>query len=208
MIFLVVADKQDERRPHIDAIMKPLGESEVLIYDDTYGTVLDLEQYLYPSLFSVAPPVVRLKFMLATEAATLTTPFLKQLLASPTIFIFEEMVLPAPVITLFKKAGAIVYGGEKKAAAKKEGDVFAVTKALTAADKKSRWLAFRAALTDSTIDAVMGILYWKVRDLAAKNPKEKDRYNTLYKNLLTAQARAWETGTPLELMIEKVILTQ
>lgn len=207
MLFLIVADNQTTRHTHIASITDPLVDSEVIMYDDTYGSVLDLEQYLYPSLFSPAAPVVHVKYMLGTETA-IAAPFLKQLLVSPTMFIFEEIALPAPMVAVFKKVGAVIHVGEKKSPSKKEGDVFAVTKALTASDKKSRWLAFRAALIDSSIEAVMGILYWKVRDMSAKSPREKATYDALYRSLLLAHARAWETGAPLELMVEKVILEQ
>ncbi len=202
MIFLVVADVQQKRQQHIATIVTP--ESEVLVFDETYGTLMDLEQYLYPSLFSIAPPIVQVKFML-TEL--LDTVFLKKLLASPTIFLFEEMVLPSPIITAFKKAGAVVHTEEKIKKETRGADIFGATLALTAKDKKARWMAYRAALDEHPIEAIIGILYWKIRDMATKNPKEKSQHLGLYKKLLNAHARAWESGAPLELMIEKVILS-
>ena len=207
MLFLIVADQQPFRHTHIKTILNPLGESEVLTYDDTYGVLADLERYLYPSLFSIAAPVIHIKFMLGGSEAIEAT-LLKKLLASPTVFVFEEMTLPSPVITLFKKAGAVIHTADKIKKESNSPDIFGVTRALTAPDKKSRWIAYRNALEDHPIEAIIGILYWKIRDLAAKNQKEKDRYHALYKKLLTAHAQAWETGAPLALMIEKVVLTQ
>lgn len=207
MIFLITADNQSFRRTHIEDIIATLPDSDVLHYDDTYGVLADLEQYLFPSLFTIATPIVHVKFML-TESDALRTELLKKLLASPTLFLFEEIMAPAPLIALFKKSGAVVYTAEKKAVQKKEEGIFAATKALTAPDKKSRWLAYRAALTEHPIEAIVGILYWKVRDLATKSTSEKNKYNALYQKLLLAHTRAWESGAPLELMIEKVILTQ
>jgi hypothetical protein len=208
MLFLIVSDKQLFRRTHTKGVVSSLPESEIIIYDDTYGKVADLEQYLYPSLFSLASPVIHLKFMLAQEAESVTTIFLKKLLASPTIFLFEELALSPAIIALFKKTGAVVHVETKAPTLKKEGDIFLVTKALTNPDKKSRWIAYRTALVDHPVEAIIGILYWKVRELATKNAVDKEKYLALYKKLLTAHARAWETGAPLELMIEKVLLTQ
>lgn len=208
MIFLIVSDSRSERHAHIDTIVASLSGSEVLLHDDTDGAITDLEQYIHPSLFSSAPPVLHLKFMLASNTENITAQFLKKLLASPTIFLFEEMSLAAPLITLFKKTGALVHMGSKQQVAKKDADIFIVTNALTAIDKKSRWLAYRTALQNHSIEAVVGILYWKIRDLASKNQKTRSRYQELYSQLLAAHARAWETGAPLELLIEKVILTQ
>ncbi len=208
MIFLVVGDNQESRISQIQKIMEPLSGSDVLVYDDTYGTVLDLEHYVYPSLFMSAPPVVHLKFMIGSDGETITASFLKKLLASPTVFLFEEMALSPAVITMFKKSGVVVHEDKKSIGVKKDGDIFAVTHALTAPDKKARWIAYRSTLKTHAIEAVMGILYWKVRDLATKNPKEKNKYNELYKKLLQAHASAWETGASLEVLIEKIILTQ
>lgn len=204
MLYLVVGDNHILRTTQIATIVPE--EGEVFVFDETQGTLLDLEQFLYPSLFMAAAPVVHLKYMLDTDV--LTGMFLQKLLASPTMFVFEEIAVPSPIVTSFKKAGAIVHTQEKANNTKKESDIFAVISAITALDKKKRWMAYRDALTAHPVEAIMGILYWKVRDMANKMPKEKEKYLSLYRRLLNAHARAWETGTPLELVVEKVILTQ
>lgn len=204
MLCVVVGDNHRERTQTIDALLPT--EGEVFVFDETMGTVGDLEQYLYPSLFMSAPPVIHAKYMLATEP--LEPSFVRQLLASPTLFIFEEIELPAPLVTVFKKQGVVIHAQEKTKTIKKEADIFVVTGALMASDKKKRWMIYRDALTQHPIEAIMGILYWKVRDMALKNPKEKAVHLKLYRELLNAHARAWESGTPLELEIEKVLLMQ
>lgn len=206
MIILVVADDKNTRTRHIDEVITGAHGAEVLIHDDTSGTLSDLEHYLYPSLFSIVPPIVQIKFMVATNTDEMNTSFLKKLSESPTVFIFEEWALPTPIVTAFKKAGAVIHTAEKKISKAKAPDLFAIVSAIiTAADKKSRWMTYRRALEGNAIEAIIGIMYWKVRDMAAKGNKEK--YMELYKQLLSAHARAWESGTPLELMIEKVLLT-
>ncbi len=205
MIYLIVSDNKDVRNSHISGIVSGSEYSEVFSFDDTFGGILDLEQYLFPSLFSIAPPIIHIRFML--EADSLSPIFIKKLLASPTMFLFEEMNLAAPVITMLKKSGAIVHSESKTKQIKKTSDIFGATLAITAKDKKSRWIAYRNALKDHPIEAIIGILYWKVRDLASKNLKEKENYILLYKNLLSSHAMAWQSGTPLELAVEKVILT-
>lgn len=204
MLYLVVGDNHTHRAKHITTIVP--NDSEVFVFDETQGTLSDLEQFLYPSLFMSVAPIVHLKYMLDTDVVA--GAFLQKLLASPTVFIFEEIELPSPVVTVFKKVGAVVHVQEKTKSSKKEADIFAVTNALTASDKKKRWMAYRDALALHPVEAIMGILYWKVRDMATKMPREKEKYLVLYRALLDAHARAWEQGTPLELVIEKVILTQ
>lgn len=202
MIILITSDNLDARRRYIDECMQTLPPSEVLMFDDTSGTVEALEEYAYPSLFNTQPSVIHSKFLL--EGEMLATPLVKTLLASPTVFIFEEFAVPASVVTSFKKAGAIVHVGEKVVKQKVTDDIFAATKAITAVDKKSRWLSYRAALETHPIEAIMGVLYWKAKELSLKNKS----YLALYRALLVAHARAWKEGTPLDLAIEKVILMQ
>lgn len=204
MLTLVVGTNKKERTQHIHTIVSP--EADVLVFDETMGELADLEQYLYPSLFMTEAPVVLVKYMLG--GATLESVFIKKLLASPTVFIFEEIEIPATSVTPFKKAGAIIHAQEKQAPSKKEHDIFTVIAALTAPDKKARWIAFRDALEHHPIEALVGILYWKVRDLYNKTPKQKAHYEKLYRALLGAHADAWKRGTPLELAIEKVLLMQ
>lgn len=207
MLILITSDQKVFRKRHIKDILSTVPKREVIMYDDTHGSLTDLEQYIYPSLFSLSTPVLHLKFTLDSQAAQLTTELIKKLLASPTIFIFEEFALPAPLVTTLKKQGVVIHIDQKVKGIKKEGDIFAVMKVFTAPDKKTRWMIYRQALVLHPIEALIGIMYWKVKDLVHKNPKDKAQYQKLYTSLLRAHATAWSTGAPLELLIEKVILT-
>jgi len=204
MLVVVVSDTKIVRKEHIAKLVT--SESEVVILDDTLSSVQDLEQYLYPSLFSVNTAIVHGQFMLEAAMAEMTAVFAKKLIASPTVFIFEEFSLPTPAMTLLKKYGAIVHFHKEGAVVKKGGDLFALASAIITPNKKDAWMNFQKALTQQPVEALLGIIYWKVRDMMLKNPRMKETYATLYTNLLKAHARAWQTNTPLELMIEKVLL--
>lgn len=207
MIFLVVSEKKEYRIQQVVSITKELKENEVLVFDDTKTELMDLEQYIYPSLFSVAPPIIQLKYILKNDDKNISETFLKKLLSSPTIFIFEEMSLAKPVVNLFKKCGGVICLEEKKPALKKENDFFNTAQILMAVDKKTRWLLYQKAIAEQPIEAVMGILYWKARELASRKGATQDKYRKLYRDLISAHAQAWQKRIPLELMIEKVILS-
>lgn len=207
MIYLVTGDKKAYREKIISSVTKPLGESEVIFFDDTYGSLFDLEQYLYPSLFSISAPVLHCKYILSTDSDKLTPDLVKKLLASPTCFIFEEVSVPTSTINFLKKSGAVIHIDAVSKTTKKDADIFGVTNALTGKDKKTRWIAYNKALKNHPVEAIIGILYWKVRDLAAKNPKQKEEYVSMYKRILDGHVLAWQTGAPLSLIIEKIILT-
>jgi hypothetical protein len=205
MIIVILSDQYDTRKATLADVLAPYGEAEILQYDDTSGTVRDLEQFAYPSLFNTGPSIVRATYILESSTDVCTASFIATLVASPTIFVFEEQALPAAFVAVLKKGGALIYATPKQKVVKKEADIFVVTKALTASDKKSRWLIYRAALGDHPVEALVGIMYWKLKDLIAKDPSHSG-YRDLYTKLITAHARAWQSGAPLEVAIEKVLL--
>ncbi|HVY36065.1 MAG TPA: hypothetical protein VG982_02195 [Candidatus Paceibacterota bacterium] len=206
MLFLLIGENRDDRKTKLGEIIQELPESEIVPLDDTTTTAEALEQYLYPSLFSIATPIVHAKFVLSSAETTLGSDFFKKLSASPTVFIFEELALPAPVVTAMKKSGALVHATGTVKAKKEGGDIFSIAGAIVGKDKKSRWMAYRAALATHPIEAILGILYWKVRTLAEKGVPGNE-YEVLYRRLLDAHTRSWQTNAPLDALIEKVILT-
>lgn len=204
MIILVVADNKNARASYIQEAVRQSGADEVIVLHDTDVTVLELEQYLYPSLFSETLPVVHTRFMLSSYPDEVSGSFVKKLLTSPTIFIFEEMILAAPMLTLFKKAGAVVHVVAKDALPKKDSVFGEVSDMISTSDKKNRWLKYRKLAENNSAEAMLGIIYWKVRDMMTKDSTGK--YALLYKQLITAHADAWKGGVPLGLAIEKVLL--
>jgi hypothetical protein len=206
MIILISSDQKDFRKTHIAKTLSETPESEVIFFDDTYGNVLDLEQYIFPSLFSISMPIIHLKFVINENVSLITTDLLKKLASSPTIFLFEEMVTPASIVTLFKKSGGLLHIDDKKPVVKKDSNIFSVTNIITNKDKKTRWLAYQKAISEYEIEAIVGILYWKIKDLISKSKNDKEYFQNLYTKMLMAHKDAWQRNVPLELTIEKVLL--
>lgn len=204
MLVVVVSDTKSYRKDCIEKIVTT--EYETIVLDDTLSTITDLEQYMYPSLFSVAPQAVHMRFMLENNTTDMTALYVKKLIASPTVFIFEELLLPTPLLTTFKKYGAVVLAQSAEKKISKGVDMFALASSIVTPNKKDAWMNFQNAITQQPIEGLLGILYWKVREVMLKNPHTKQHYKTLYTKLLQAQARAWQTNTPLALMVEKVLL--
>lgn len=204
MLVVIVSDHKEFRKEHLAGMCS--AESDIIVLDETFMTLPDLEQYMYPSLFSSAVSVIHAQFMLEHKLADLTASLAKQLVASPTIFIFEELSLPTPAMTMLKKYGALVHTQAAQKSVKKVPDLFHMASAIITTNKKDAWMNFQAALLVQPVEALLGIMYWKVRDSMLKQPGRKGEYKTLYENLLRAHAKAWQTNTPLELMIEKVLL--
>lgn len=207
MLYIIAAQHKKYRTEALREIQETIGITDTIILDDTVATLSDIEGYMYPSLFTVTNPIVHSKFLI--EGGDIDAIFIKKCVASPTIFIFEEFAIPASSVTILKKHGAIVSIEDKKNTEKtfsKKPDLFAVTGALTAPSKKDRWLIYQAALQEHPPEALLGILYWKVRDLVIKG-RDAQKWKVVYSKLLNAHAHAWQNGSPLALAIEKVILT-
>jgi hypothetical protein len=124
MIIVILSDQYETRQATLAEVLAHYGEAEVMRYDDTSGTVRDLEQFAYPSLFNTGPSVVRATYTLETAIDMCTPQFIATLVASPTIFVFEEQALPAAAVTLLKKGGAVIYATPKQKVSKKEPDIY------------------------------------------------------------------------------------
>jgi hypothetical protein len=207
MLTIVVADTKSYRAARIAELLKQYASSEVIVLDDTFMSIAELEQYLYPSLFTLTAPLVHARFILDAKEKDLTPILLKKLLASPTIFLFEELALSKPFITSLKKQGVDVHLEEKTKMPAEKNNLFGVTSLVTMQNKKDRWLAYQKAIADYPVEAILGMLYWKVRDMVLKEKDPKGQYHTLYTALLEAHTTAWQEGTPLALAIEKTLLT-
>lgn len=205
MLTIVVSDSKSFRASRISEIMQDNASSEVMVFDDTLITIADLEQYLYPSLFNITVPLIHTRFIIDAKEKDISANFWKKLIASPTVFVFEEMALSKPFLTAVKKQGATIHNQEKIKSAAKE-NLFAVTNLLAMPNKKDRWIAYQKAVAQYPIEAILGLLYWKVRDMAMKEKSEQGTYRVLYAKMLEAHSNAWQEGTPLELAIEKTLL--
>lgn len=206
MLTLIVADTKPFRAERMAKLLETYAASEVIVLDDTLSSIADLEQYLYPSLFTVTAPLVHVRFILDTKEKDLTPVLVKKLMASPTIFIFEELSLSKPFVTSLKKQGVEVHTQEPTKKAGEKGNLFGVTNLVTMQSKKDRWLVFQQAIEQYPIEAILGMLYWKVRDMVLKEKDPNGSYHILYTKLLEAHALAWQEGTPLALAIEKTLL--
>lgn len=204
MLVVAISDTKSFRKECADAVC---GITERIVIDDTLSTLFDLEQYIYPSLFELDTPVVYAQFMLEGKGGDLTPAFIQKLSASPTVFFFEEFSLPTSFTTLLKKNGAVVHSHTEKKIAKKVDDVFALGSSIITLDKKVAWLNFQKAVEKHPVEALLGIMYWKVRDMMLKSASASASYRSLYTDLLRAHMQSWRTKTPLKLLIEKTLLT-
>lgn len=203
MLTIIISTNPESRIKKRETLLPKAKEGAVFL-DDTTADIRSLEQYAFPSLFSRTLPSVHAKYLIEESRDQVTPELLTTLISSPTFFLLEERTLAAALLKTLEKAGAIIHH-DKEVKPKATSTIFAVTGALTAGNKKDRWLSYRNALREHAVEALLGILYWKLRALIESAPK-KEEYKTLYRAFMIAQKEAWQKGFPLELALEKVIL--
>lgn len=204
MLHIIIGINRDDRKKKRDAFIE--HAHDVIMLDDTNTSFSLLVEYAFPSLFSVSVPVVHARHLLEKKDETLLEETIRTLVASPTVFILEEYTLSAPVKKTFEKHGTFIYEHKEAKKTNPQSTIFSVTEAITAKNKKDRWFAYRQSLQEHPVEALLGILFWKLRQLLEKPSKEAMSYKKLYTELLLAQQSSWQKGFPLALAIEKVIL--
>ena len=138
----------------------------------------------------------------------------KDLAASPHQFIFTEEKLLKKVTDNLTKAGAqvVVYPTVKKDSGKEGGafDVFSLTYAFAARDRKKLWLLYNEALrADVVPEAIAGILHWKVRDMVGKGERgkySKEELQRISSGLVGVYHDSHRGAGELSLLLERYIL--
>jgi hypothetical protein len=206
MLHVIIGTDVDTRiKKRASLVTEKNGE--IIVLDDTTSSLVTLEQYIYPSLFSISMPVVHARYLLEEYGEELSKQLLQKMVNSPTIFILEEKGLRAPIIKDIEKEGGLIHHDKPNKQSLKQNTIFAVTNALTATSKKDRWLAYEQARVEHSPEAIIGILYWKLRDLIEKSGSRAQHFSDIYRALMQAHKQSWQKGVPLHLAIEKVILT-
>jgi hypothetical protein len=202
MLQIIIGTDTNKRIQKRNSIFSEL-KCEIITLDDVAATIETLEGYIYPSLFSIEPSVVHGKFLLQ-KTPNINRELVKKFVSSPTFFILEEISIASPLLKILEKEGTIVHQ-HKLDTFTKVNTIFEITNVLTTKNKKDRWLAYQKSILEHSPEALIGILYWKLKQLIDKNPKNND-FKIIYQSLMQAQKSAWQKSTPLTLAIEKVIL--
>lgn len=85
------------------------------------------------------------------------------------IFVVEREVTK-DIVRSFEKAGAELFEcNEPKEAKQKAFNIFSITNAFSARDKKETWLKYREAIAaEESPEAITGILFWSVKNMISK----------------------------------------
>ncbi len=148
---------------------------------------------------------------------------------SPHYLFFSEESVTKPIISAFEKIDATIQSFEKEIVEKKEGgnNIFVLSDLLGARDKKNLWIAYHQALSSSSVEEIIGILNWQLKNMilvyqqpsgvASMKPfvfSKTQRFNKNYsehevRELLVSLTKAFHSRDihhTLEVQVEEIIL--
>jgi len=163
MLYLI-SGKSESRKEFISNLATELSLTPVRIYDN------DIQSVEIQNLVSVQTGLFGDKelYVLHSLARTLDIKnLLTQYAESDNIFIFSEDTTTKPIVKIFEKYESNIqdFGKEEKIK-KNDFNIFSLTDALGARDKKNLWLLFHRAIKNASPEEIHGILFWQVKNLA------------------------------------------
>lgn len=163
MLYLLHG-KSESRKEFIRNLTTELSLTPQHIYDN------DIQSVEIENLVSVQTGLFGDKEMYIIHSLARTLD-IKNLLEgyaeSDNIFIFSEDTITKAITKIFEKYESIIkdFGKEEK---KKDNkfNMFSLTDALGARDKKNLWLLFQQATKHGSPEEIHGILFWQIKNLA------------------------------------------
>ena len=130
------------------------------------------------------------------------------LATSTHTFIFEEEKLPVKIARELEKAGAKMETLEK-AEKKEEFNVWGLSDALAARDRKNLWILLVQALRQGIKpENLAGVLAWKARTMlaSARTPQDKARLEKMSRDIVVIYHDAHRGAGEMGLLLERFVL--
>jgi hypothetical protein len=125
-------------------------------------------------------------------------------ISEPTVVIWLEDSFPVAFLKSMPKHQLQEYT-EKKTSEK--SNPFAIANQLSSGSSSGLWMTYQELLAEGQApEAIFGILWWKLKDIAKKKPTITPEFKKTLKTFLTTYSQARETGGELETGLEEVLL--
>jgi hypothetical protein len=135
---------------------------------------------------------------------------LKLIGESNSHFVFLEGKLTKPTLDAFKKARAEINIFESPKGKKEKFDNFLIANTFGNRDKLNTWIYFRQAVDwDASLEEIVGILFWKIKDMILKKNFGKfkeEQLKTFAAKLSYLLPEARKKGVDAESALEQFLL--
>lgn len=167
MLSLFLGNDTDKKRESLRQVLVGFPDARPIKFDD-----VSFDEEMFVSLASsddlfAEKKVVTVEDVLSTDFAESVFSRLSEMASSPNTFIFLEEKLKKAELEKFEKAGAEIKTFEKREEKKVEKfNVFSVTDAFGARDKKNTWVLLQKALRAGLLaEDVLNVLIWQAKNL-------------------------------------------
>lgn len=203
MLYLISGTDADKKRSALGRLFETYSAGSVFFVrkGEQYAAIID-EHAGSASLFG-GPVAVFLDTVLTDkETRAYILPRVRALADSANAFIFSEEKPVKEILDAFKKAGAEMHSFDRMEKKEREDggiNLFALTDAVAARDKKSAWvLLLRALRSGKSPEEIAGLLFWQVKNLIlAKDPRASASslgMKPFVFSKASSAARKWEIG--------------
>ncbi len=212
MIYLFAGDDAKTKRLNYERFLKSLpNETEILFINRNNFNKTQVESlYSGAGLFSPKYFVVFEGILEYEDNRDFILEKLELMGKSQSDFIFLEGKLGKPILDVFKKVRAELNIFELPKEKKEKFDNFLVANAFGAKDKLNMWIYFRQAIDLGVgMEEIIGVLFWKIKDMLLKRDFRKFSEDTLKKaasrlSYLLPEAR--KDGQDAEAAFEQFLL--
>ncbi len=212
MIYLFSGDDAESKKKAYDTLRSSSSRGvEFLEISRKDFDAMHLENlYSGAGLFTQKFFVTFVGVLESTEIQEFILEKLSFLQDSGNIFVFLEGKHPKAVLDSFKKAKAEVKTFEKLKEKTDTFNNFLLAEAFAKRDKLGLWIYFRQAMSyDVGLDALAGVLFWKIKDMILKKNftkfSEKELQN-FASRISTLLSEARGKGKDPEISFEQFIL--
>jgi hypothetical protein len=221
MLYLFSGDDVKTKHSSYEKFLKtlPKNAERFVISRNNFDPTQIESLYSGQSLFAKISIIVLQDLLEREETREFITKKLKEIRESENHFIFLESKLPKSILEEFKKAKGEVNVFEapkdKKASPvglqpREKFDNFLIANTFGSRDKLNTWLYFRKALAGgSSLEELVGILFWKIKDMILKKNfmkfKEVELKN-LASQLSCLLPEARSSGKDAETRLEQFLL--
>jgi len=212
MLYLFSGDDVKNKTIGYEKFIKsvPAGAETFFISKNNFDQTQIESLYSGASLFSALCMVVFQNVFDHEEMGSFILGKLKSMNQSNNSFIFLEGKLNKPILDAFKKNNAEINIFELPKSGKEKFNTFIIANAFADKDKKNIWIHFRQAIErEVSLEEIVGVLFWKVKDMLLKknfgkySPEQLKNYAARLSYLLP---EARKEGRDAESALEQFLL--
>ena len=176
MIYLFAGDDFEKKKKALDIFLRPAkNDIETIFIDKQDFDPMHLESlYSGESLFASETRIVLTGVLDKEESRNFILEHLPDMAISKNTFIFSDGKLKKPILDDFKKSRAEINIFEQTTTKKETFNNFLLANALGDRNKLQLWIYFRQAMgSGAMMEALLGILHWKLKDMILKKNFQK-----------------------------------